>query len=197
VVRHRVRLGAVIALALAAGFVAWLAIHNRSSTSSSQTSTTQTSTTQTSPTQTTSGPVAKAIAPIALTASGLRTLAQAVDQPIYWAGPKQGYKYELTRTTTGRVYVRYLPRGVKAGAPESKYLIVATYPFPNALAALKAVADHGAIALAGGAIAVVDKAYPKSVHLAYPGVQYQVEVYDPSPARARRVAASGGIQPVR
>jgi hypothetical protein len=193
---RRVRLGAVIALALAAGFVAWLVIHNRSSTPSSQTSTTRTSTKQTSTTQTTSGPVAKAIAPIALSANGLRTLAQAVDQPIYWDGPKLGYKYELTRTTNGRVFVRYLPRAVKAGAPESRYLIVATYPFPNALAALKAVSDPSRIALAGGAIAVVDKAYPKSVHLAYPGVPYQIEVYDPSPARARRVAASGGIQPV-
>ena len=92
--------------------------------------------------------------------------------------------------------MRYLPLGVKAGAPEGKYLIVATYPFPKAFAALQAVAHGSQIGLPGGGIAVVDQAYPKSVHLAYPGVAYQVEVFDPSPARARQVAVSGDVQPV-
>jgi hypothetical protein len=43
---------------------------------------------------------------------------------------------------------------------------------------------------------VVDKTYTKSVHVAYPGVAYQVEVYDPSPATARTVAVSGDVRPV-
>jgi hypothetical protein len=179
--RPRVRLGAVVALALAAGFVAWVVTSNRNSGSSPRT---------------TAAPVVNAIAPIALSASGLRTLAGAVKQPIYWSGPKQGYMYELTRTKEGRIFVRYLPAGVKAGAPGAKYLIVATYPFPKALSALQAVAKGNQIGLPGGGIAVVDKTYPKSVHLAYPGVAYQVEVFDPSPARARQVAVSGDVQPV-
>jgi hypothetical protein len=45
--------------------------------------------------------------------------------------------YELTRNSTAKVYVRYLPFGVKAGAPKGDYLIVATYPFPGAYEALQ------------------------------------------------------------
>jgi hypothetical protein len=180
--RPRVRLGAVLALAVAAGIVAWATVGRGSSTS---------------PTQTTAGPVAaKPIAPVALSSAGLRTLARAVGQPIYWDGPKPGYMYELRRTSNGNVYVRYLPPGVKAGAPGAKYLIVATYPFRNALNALKAVANGGQIKLPGGGIAAVDASYPQSVHLAFPGVGYQVEVYDPSPTRARRIALSGHVRPV-
>jgi hypothetical protein len=177
--RPRVRLSAVIVLAIAAGVVAWVLIGRGSSSS-----------------PTTAGPVAQPISPIALSASGLRTLALGASQPIYWAGPKKGYMYELTRTTAGRVFVRYLPAGVKAGAPGANYLIVATYPYPNALNALKAVSHKAQIAVPGGGIAVIDKTYTKSVHVAYPGVAYQVEVYDPSPATARAVAVSGDVRPV-
>src|SRR5262249_40129589 len=66
-----------------------------------------------------SSPSVAPIAPVALSASGLATLAQNVPQPIYWAGPKSGQFYELTRTKVGNVYIRYLPPGVKAGAPGS------------------------------------------------------------------------------
>ena len=167
-------------LALVAGGVAWVLVGNSGS----------------SP-RTTAGPVVQPISPIALSAQGLRTLARAVPQPIYWDGPKQGYLYELTRTTTGRIYIRYLPTGVKAGAPGANYLIVATYPYPSALNALKAVAHGKQVTIPGGGLAVVDPTYPKSVHLAFPGVAYQVEVYDPSPAVSRAVAVSGHVLPVR
>jgi hypothetical protein len=177
----RVRLvSGVVALGAAAGIIAWLVIGNGSSK------------------QGTSGPVvAKPIAPVALSASGLRTLAGAVGQPIYWAGPKAGYLYELTRTSTGNVFIRYLPRGVKAGASGAKYLVVATYPYAGALAALQAVANGQGIKLSGGGIALVDANHPTSVHVAYPGVAYQVEVYDPSPSIARSVAVSSALRPVR
>ncbi len=176
--RTRVRLGAVIVLAIAAGVIAWVLVGRGSSSPG------------------TAGPVAQPIQPVALSASGLRTLARGVAQPIYWAGPKQGYMYELTRTTAGRVYVRYLPAGVKAGVSGSSYLIVATYPYPNALSALKAVSHGAQITIPGGGVAVVDQKYAKSVHMAYPGVAYQIEVYDPSPAVARSVAVSGDVSPV-
>lgn len=178
--RRRVRLAAlIVALAVVAGGVAWALVGKGGSS------------------PTTAGPVVQPIAPVALSASGLRTLARAVPQPIYWAGPKHGYLYELTRTTSGRIYVRYLPTGVKAGAPGASYLIVATYPYAGALNALKAVAHGAQVTIPGGGVALVDTKDPKSVHLAYPGVAYQVEVYDPSPAASRAVAVSGKVLPVR
>ena len=81
----------------------------------------------------------------------------------------------------------------------SKFLIVATYPFPHAFATLKGLAKKqgGAIKLADGGIALVDQAYPKSIHIAYPGSDYQVEVFSPSPARTRQVVVSGQVAAVR
>ena len=140
------------------------------------------------------------IAPVALSASGLHTLTATLNkvhgQPIYWAGTKSGDLYELRRTSNGNVYVRYLPRNVKAGSPAASYLTVATYPFTGAYAALQKVAGSNGVAIPGGGIAVVDKKDPKSVHVAYPNVNYQVEVYDPSPATALSVASSGNVRPV-
>ena len=45
-------------------------------------------------------------------------------------------------------------------------------------------------------IALADAGYPQSVHLAFPGVDYQIKVYDTSPQRALEVAVSGDVQPV-
>ncbi len=189
--QRRVRLGAVIALALAAGFIAWLVVsRNESSSTSAPTST------ATAP-RGAVGAAGTPLGPVAVSASGLATLAKAAKSPIYWAGQQAGFTYELTETSTGKVYVRYLPKGVKAGDPRASFLIIATYPFPDALTALENVAKGRAKALPGGGIAFVDTVYPKSVHVAFPGVAYQVEVYDPSPQRSRQVALSGDVKPVR
>ncbi len=143
--------------------------------------------------------VAKASAqPIAASATRVRTLAATLDHPLYWLGAKAGFTYELTQTSDGRIYIRYLPKGVEVGV-DTPYLTVATYPLEGAFAAVKrSAAESGAktTKLAGGGLAVVDASYPKSVHLAYPGSNYQVEVFDPSPAQAHAVVASGQVQPV-
>jgi hypothetical protein len=139
---------------------------------------------------------ARPIAPVALSASGLRTLTASISQPIYWAGPKPGYLYELTRTNTGKIFIRYLPQGTSVGTKQSTFLIIATYPFRDALKALKDLTDRPQIAIPGGGVAIVDKSHPKSVHLAFPGVDNQIEIYDPSPARSLAVARSGDVRPV-
>jgi hypothetical protein len=143
-------------------------------------------------TDTTATPTAT---PTAVAPAGLKSIAASLGHPIYWAGPRRGYTYELTQTSTGSVYIRYLPPSVPVGAKDA-YLTVATYPFPDALAAVQRAAKGnkaGTIKLSGGGLAVVDLQYPKSVHLAFPKSDVQVEVFDPSPAQARRVVSSGKI----
>ena len=118
--------------------------------------------------------------------------------PLYWLGRKPGVTYELTQTDAGAVFVRYLPPGVAPGVSRP-HLTVATYPFPGAFAALRRTAAQnptGTIRLSGGGLAVVDAGYPNSIHVAYPGVPYQVEVFAPSPARARAVVSSGQVRAV-
>jgi hypothetical protein len=183
---RRVRLGAVLALAIAGGLVAWAVADNRRADDVTK-----------SPLTTyVSSVVAKPIAPIGLSANGLRTLIKSVNQPIYWAGPKSGYLYELTRTNAGKIFIRYLPPDAKVGSKQATYLIVATYPFRNAFQALKNLPDAKQVTIPGGGVAVVDANHPESVHIAYPGINYQLEVYDPSPAQSLRVAKSGDVRPV-
>ncbi len=134
----------------------------------------------------------------AASVADLKDLAKSLGHPIYWAGPKKGYTYELLHTPSGQVYIRYLPRGVAVGA-SVPYFTVATYPFPSAYGAIEALSKKKGIEkikLSGGGLAEVDPKYPKSIHLAYPKSDYQVEVFDPSPARARQIVTSGQISQI-
>lgn len=136
--------------------------------------------------------------PVAATVGGIRSLARSLGHPVYWIGPRPGYKYELTHTPQGNVYIRYLPPGEQVGGSQT-YVTVATYPFKGALAALQGLAkqkDQLKIDLPGGGLAVVNKSYPKSIHLAFPGSDYQVEVFSPSPARVRNLVSSGRVEAI-
>ena len=169
----RVRIGAVVVLALIGGLFAWLFTSGK--TSSSHT---------------------KGVAAQAASVQELAALAANVKHAVYWAGPKPGFTYELTRLNDGRIYIRYLPTGVAIGSKQASYLTVGTYPLKNAFAAVRAIAKRektATVTLGGGALAVQDVHHPTSVYFAYPGSDYQVEVFDPSPARARQLVVSGQI----
>ena len=47
----------------------------------------------------------------------------------------------------------------------------------------------------GGHRGLYGRDRPSSVYLAFPGGDVQVEVYDPSPRKARRLARSGRVRP--
>jgi hypothetical protein len=172
------RVGAIVAIGLAAFLVGWLAMNRGGD--------------DTAPTA--GGGAA------ATSESELRSFAESSSHPVYWAGAKGGHTYELTRTTDGRVYVRYLPEGTEVGDPRSRFLTVGTYPRAGAFAELKRAANaDGAVSLkvGGGGLAVFSEAKPTSVYLGYPDARYQVEVYHPSPDEARRLALSGQVVPVK
>src|SRR3954454_5845756 len=131
-----------------------------------------------------------------LSASALSSWAATVGHPVYWAGPEQGYRYELTHTTDGRIYIRYLPAGVAVGTSAPDYLTVGTYPVKDALATVQAIggkAGGSLLNLGGGAVAAVDPDHTLSIYIAYPDASYEVEVYDPSPRRARQLVTTGAI----
>jgi hypothetical protein len=150
-----------------------------------------------SPASGSTGQPARAI-PVAVSASQLRALAAAAGHPIYWAGTAPG-TYEFTTIADGRSYVRYLPPGVPVGSPLG-YLTVGTYvqSSPPFAAVRKAALGKRATIkpLRGGGLAIQYRTRPQSVYLVFPGARYEVEVYDPSPARALALAASGKVAPV-
>jgi hypothetical protein len=146
----------------------------------------------------TTGPAAPPSKPVAASVADLTSLARTLSHPTYWIGPRAGYTYEVTQTASGKFYIRYLPPGVEVGAAQP-YLTVATYPFPGAFASLKALTaqkDEVAIKLAGSGVAVVNTQYPNSIHLAYPGSDYEIEVFDPAAARVRQIVSSDQVKTI-
>lgn len=167
----RYRVLAAVAIALAAVLLVWLAVRDNGSSSSDGAAATFVSESQ------------------------LQDLATSVKHPVFWLGPRDGQSYELSRTPNGAIYVRYLPDGVDAGA-KGEYLTVATYPFEGAYAAVEKVAQERGVTptrLADGGIAEGSGASSKSVHIAYPGVDYQAEVFDPKPGAASQAVKSAQL----
>src|SRR2546423_852519 len=186
-----IRIGAVVALALAIAFVVWLVVRgNDNSSSTAKTSTVHKPGKKT--------PKARETVKAASVAS-LRALARASGHPIFWAGAQPNVKYELTQVTDGRIYIRYLPKGVPIGDRRAAYLIVATYPVPNAYKAVRTAAkESGAVTFRTkrGGLAVYNQSAATNVYYAFPGSKYQVEVFDPHPSRARQLVRSGTIRPI-
>jgi hypothetical protein len=129
----------------------------------------------------------------------LRSLPGELGYDVYWAGTRSDYTYELTQVN-GNIYIRYLPAEVSVGDPRPNFLTVGSYPKRRAYAALKrqaAQSVNDSESAARGGIAVWSKQRPQSVYVAYPGSDVQVEVYAPSSSRARRLATSENVTPIR
>lgn len=174
---RRLRVGAVIAIVLAVGLVAWLIFRDDDSSDN-----------------TPQGPVSSAASE-----DQLRALPQETGQPVYWAGRRGGYTYELTRTNDGNVFIRYLPAGVQPGAQQPDYLTVGTYPRRRALAQLRRLARRqGSVDFEApnGGLAVYSRDRPNSVYVAFPGEDVQIEVYDPRAQRARSIVREGRVRPI-
>jgi hypothetical protein len=120
--------------------------------------------------------------------SVLKAVSVAVGHPVYWAGRRAPNRIELT-LITGRVYVRYLPPGAKAGS-KRRLLTVGTYDVPNAyVETLKLATQYGfaRIPVGHSGIAVYPKAPGTNVYLAYRGSNVQIEVYDPVAEGAKKL----------
>jgi len=138
--------------------------------------------------------------PEAVTASALSDFADEQGTPVYWLGERSGETYELTDSTSGRVYIRYLPEGTDVGDERANFVTVATYPADNGVAALrKAAREQKGAKLAktdDGAVLLIDPSSPENAHLAYRGANLQIEVFSPVPGEALRLAARGAVRPV-
>jgi hypothetical protein len=136
--------------------------------------------------------------PAIVSQAQLERFARTLDYPLYWAGPKPGFSYELTAASR-RVWVRYLPAGVRAGDSRSDFLVVGTYKQPHSYANLQRAANRsGGVSrrIAGNGLLAYSAAKPTSVYFSFPGADYQVEVYTHSTKTARSLVLGGAIRPV-
>jgi hypothetical protein len=147
----------------------------------------------TTSTATTSGSKSATVVP----ESGLLKAMKGVGYPVYWAGPRLGVEYEVSRQED-RVFVRYLPKGEEPES-ERKLLTVGSYKDSKALAGIRESGQEaGAILVQidGGGSAYAEGVDATSAYMAFPGVNTQVEVFDPKPGEALRLIRSGAIVPV-
>jgi len=136
--------------------------------------------------------------PAATSQAQLQDLARSLGHPIYWLGPRPGTTLEVTHNSADDTYVRYLSAGAPIGSPRPDFVSVGTYLRGSAMRGLRSIAaqpGHRSITLSGGGLAVTTGG-SKSVYLAYPGSDYQVEVYTPNPGEALRIVRSGQVEPL-
>lgn len=177
---ERVRVTAVIAVALVAALVVWLLVKDDDSGSEPE-----------------SGAATTAAVKVVPEGELLEAL-KGVGYPVYWAGPRLGIEYEVSRAEEGRTYVRYLPEGEDAES-EQPFLTVGSYQQPEALARIRNLGQKpGAILveITGGGVAYAAGPEDTNAYMAFPGVDTQVEVFDPQAGRALRLIRSGAVVPV-
>lgn len=119
--------------------------------------------------------------------------------PVYWAGEQADTELELSEPEEGRTYIRYLTGDAEAGDPRPNFFTVGTYANEDPVATLKRQGEESGGVLGkapGNATVYFDRNDPSSIYLAYPGVEAQIEVFDPDFKRALQLVNSGQIIPV-
>jgi hypothetical protein len=137
--------------------------------------------------------------PTIISVDELEEIAEDAGHPVYWAGERPGTRLEYERTQDGLIYVRYLTGEAEAGASSTPFLTIGTYRIGDAVQGLETVARRPNTVrhdLPGGGLVVINTQQPRSAYVAYPGAEEQVEVYDPDPRRAIRIATSGEVRPI-
>lgn len=167
--------GAVLVTALVVGLVAWIASRD-------------------------DGEEAAAVATEAriVEEGELANVAVTAGHLVYWAGPVEGTRLELTESEDGSVQVRYLESDAEAGTESTDALTIGTYPLPDPAGALDRFAgEPGSTAKSSpeGLEVVTSNSSPNSAYFVSPDNSVQVEIYDPRPRRALELALSGRVRP--
>lgn len=189
-----VRIGAVIAIVIAGGLVAWLLTRGGNDTAAAPTTTRTIRPGDTLP----GFPPGIHLGPQIVAPGTLALMRRALHQPVYWLGAaQQGSRIELEKLTNGNVFLTYLPAGVTSSGDRTKYLVVATYPVHDAATGLKAVAKAAGgeiVSRKDGAIVLLTPRHPKSAYVAYPNANYEVEIYSPKAQEAQTLARSDKLK---
>ena len=132
---------------------------------------------------------------VALTEAELIDAVRQLGADVYWAGPVKGAKYTLAVPADGQAYVRYLPDGQGIEDTNPNYVVIATYTTTDAFTATQAAGNtsNGVSFISpAGAAVYYSKDTPTNVYVAYPNLNYQIEVFNPIAATALEIASTTG-----
>jgi hypothetical protein len=132
---------------------------------------------------------------VALDESELVAAVKKLGISVYWAGPVKGAKYTLAVPSDGQAYVRYLPNGQGINDTNPNYVVIATYKTDKAFDATQAAGNQSngvTFVNANGAAVYYNKTTPTNVYVAYPGQNYQIEIFDPIAKTALDIASKSG-----
>ena len=178
--RTAVIAGAVVVVIVAA-IIAFAVGGNDSKSNSSNGSTNNATTTQ-----------------VGLNTDGLKTAVTALGRKVFWAGEEADNLYVLQTLANGQTTVRYIPKGGDPNEAQAIYRVMGSYPIKDAFGVTtKAGQAEGSVLItnADGSIVVYNKNKTSNVYVAFPNVDVQVEIYDPS-GQALALATSGRIVPI-
>jgi hypothetical protein len=132
---------------------------------------------------------------VALTEAELIAAVKELGADVYWAGPVKGAKYTLAVPVDGQAYVRYLPEGQGIDDTKPNYVVIATYTTTDAFTATQAAGNTSngvSFISASGAAIYYSKDAPTNVYVAYPNLNFQVEIFNPIAATALEIASTNG-----
>ena len=133
---------------------------------------------------------------VALSESELISAVKAVGGSIYWLGSAAGAKYTFNNVADDQNFIRYLPGGNGLTDTEQKYRIIATYKDAAAYETMRTAAKSDAGVSStnpDGSIVYYLKASPLHVYLAFKDLAFQIEIFDPTPGTALKLATTPGI----
>lgn len=133
---------------------------------------------------------------VCLTESELKAIIRDNDIQAYWTGPIEDATYSLNSSTAGQVFVRYVPKGEACDDVRPNFRVIATYEEADAFATTESAgttADGVSLLNTDGSIVYFNKNVPTNIYVAYPGINYQIEIYDPDPKEAVSLATTQGM----
>lgn len=136
------------------------------------------------------------VGPEIVSVQRLTQVPAQVGHPIYWIPDMTDVNLELTTLQDSSVYVRYLPKGEKAGVDKGA-LTVATYANPQAYSLVQSGGERAGAVLvqdSGGALVTAESEAAQNAYFAFEGVPLLVEVFDPEPGRALELIQQGKVQ---
>lgn len=133
---------------------------------------------------------------VALTEAELRSAVKTLGGSIYWAGPMPNALYALNHIASGQDLVRYLPNGQGLKDEKQNYRVIGTYQDAKSFETMQAAGklDTGvSITNPDGSLIYYAKATPSHVYLAFKGLEFQIEIFDPTPGSALKLATTPGL----